>query len=155
MAGKLDLTDLKILDVLVENGRLSFREVARRLGASVATVASRVSELEKDGVVRGYSCRLDYERMGFDLSVIISFRIQRGKLLELERKVASLPNVFAVYDCTGDWDAVVLARFENRRELDKFVKHVQTLDFVERTNTVLVLNTVKESFVSPLSIAKN
>ncbi len=152
---KIDLTDLKILDVLTENGRLSFRQIAARLGTSVATVASRVAALEKEGVVRGYSCRLDYEKLGFDLTVLVSLRIESGKLIELEKKVAGHPNVFAVYDCTGDFDAVVLARFENRRELDKFVKHVQTFDFVQRTNTALVLNTVKESFLSPMVVAKN
>ena len=48
---------------------------------------------------------------------------------------------------TGDFDAAILARFKNRRQMDSFLKKIQTYDFVERTNTRLILNAIKEKNV--------
>ena len=70
----------------------------------------------------------------------------KGKLLELEREVAKLPQVLAVYDVTGLTDAMVIAKFKSREELSKFTKTLLAMPFIERTNTHIVLTTVKEDF---------
>ena len=51
-----------------------------------------------------------------------------------------------VYDVTGTTDAMILAKFKTRRELNNFVKRILRMPFVERTNTRVVLNTIKEDF---------
>ena len=86
-------------------------------------------------------------RSGYDVEVIIEIRISKGKLIEVEKEIANHPNVFAVYDVTGDFDAVILARFPSRRKMDAFIKKLQTYAFVERTNTRMILNTIKEKQV--------
>ncbi|MEM3589695.1 MAG: Lrp/AsnC ligand binding domain-containing protein, partial [Candidatus Bathyarchaeia archaeon] len=63
-----------------------------------------------------------------------------------EREVAKLPNACAVYDVTGDVDAIVIAKFKKREELSKFTKGLLALPFVERTNTHVILTTIKEDF---------
>jgi len=142
---KLDELDRNIMNALIEDSRLSYRQIAKKLGVSVATVMHRVNILEKDKVIKRNTSILDYEKLGYDIEVLIDVRIAKGKLMEVEKKIAVDPNVFAVYDTTGDFDAVILARFHNRRKMDAFLKKIQTYDFVERTNTKLVLNTIKES----------
>lgn len=142
---KLDELDRNIMNVLIENSRLSYRQIAKKLGVSVATVMHRVNMLEKEKIIKRNTSILDYEKIGYDIEVLIDVRIARGKLIEVERKIAVDPNVFAVYDTTGDFDAAILARFHNRRKMDAFLKKIQTYDFVERTNTKLVLSTIKES----------
>ena len=142
---KLDELDRNILNELIDNSRLSYRQIARKLGVSVATVMHRVNILEKEKIIKRNTSILDYEKLGYDIEVLIDVRIAKGKLIEVERKIAVDPNVFAVYDTTGDFDAVILARFHNRRKMDAFLKKIQTFDFVERTNTKLVLSTIKES----------
>lgn len=140
----LDPKDKKILNILVENSRLSLRQIAKKAKVSVATVMHHVKKLEKDGIIKNYTAKLDYEKVGYDVEVIIEIRISKGKLFEVERKIAMHPNVFAVYDITGAFDAVVLARFPTRRQMDNLLKKLQTYDFVERTETKLILNTIKE-----------
>jgi len=140
----LDENDKKIIEILTENSRLSYRQIAKKLALSVATVMNRVKKLENEKIIKKYSALLDYEKLGFDIDVIIDVRISKGKLLEVESVIAKNPNVFAVYDVTGGFDAVVLARFPNRRKMDNFIKKLQKLDFVERTETKLILNTIKE-----------
>ncbi|MFQ6061177.1 MAG: Lrp/AsnC ligand binding domain-containing protein, partial [Thermoplasmata archaeon] len=74
----------------------------------------------------------------------IGIRISKGKLLEVQKRIAKDKRVYGVYDVTGDWDSIVMARFRNRNELNNFIKKVLSMDFVERTYTQFVLNVVKE-----------
>lgn len=145
---EIDNTDRKILNVLLDNSRLSYRQIAKKIDVSVATVMNRVNQLEKQKIIKNYTTRIDYERIGYDIEVIFEIRIAKGKLFEVEEKIANNPNVFAVYDTTGDFDAAILARFKNRRQMDNFLKKLQTYPFVERTMTKVILNTIKEKYVS-------
>ena len=141
---ELDETDKRILNVVIENSRLSLRQIAKKIGVSVATVMHRLNKLEDEKIIRKYAASLDYEKIGYDIEVIIEVRISKGRLLDVEKKIAVHPNVFAVYDVTGAFDSIILARFRNRRQMDNFLKKIQTYEFVERTETKLVLKTIKE-----------
>ena len=140
----IDETDKKILNVLLENSKLSYREIAKRVGVSVVTVLKRVKNLEKQKIINSYTTELNYEKLGYDVHVILKMRIAKGKLIDVENKIAKNPHVFAVYDITGDFDSIVIAKFKNRRSLDAFLKKIQSFDFVERTSTSFILNTIKE-----------
>ncbi|HZY93415.1 MAG TPA: Lrp/AsnC family transcriptional regulator [Candidatus Bathyarchaeia archaeon] len=142
----LDELDRKILQAYLFDARLSYRELAHKLGVSTTTIQSRTNKLEKLGVIRGYSAVFDHEKVGFQLTAITEVSVAKGKLLELEREVAKIPQVLAVYDVTGLTDAMVIAKFKSREELSKFTKSLLAMPFVERTNTHIVLTTVKEDF---------
>ena len=137
-------TDKKILNILVEDSRLSLRQIAKKAGVSVATVMHHTNKLENESIIKKYTSKLDYEKIGYDVEVMIDLRISKGRLFDVEKKIATHPNVFAIYDVTGASDAVVLARFRTRRQMDNFLKKIQTYEFVERTETKLILNTIKE-----------
>ena len=140
----MDKTDVKILRELVDDARLSYNEIARRVGIAVGTVATRVHNLEKKGVIKGYSAILNAEKIGYDVTAIIEMTISKGKLIDVESEVAKNVNVHGVYDVTGTSDAIVMARFKSRQDLSKFVKSLLSNEFVERTLTHFVLGTVKE-----------
>ncbi|HDD71625.1 MAG TPA: Lrp/AsnC family transcriptional regulator [Candidatus Aenigmarchaeota archaeon] len=142
----MDETDVKILKLLLSNSRLSFREIARHLNLSVGTVISRIKSMEKERIVKGYAAIVDHEKLGYELTAVIEITVSKGKLLEVEKEVAKLKNVCAVYDITGLTDALIIAKFRRRQELSEFVKKILAMPFVERTNTHLVLTTVKEDF---------
>ena len=142
-----DQTDKKILNVVISNSRLSYRQIAARTGVSVATVMHHINKLEKENVIEKYAAKLDYEKIGYDIEVMIEIRISKGRLLDVEKKISVNPNVFAIYDVTGTYDAVILARFKTRRQMDTFLKKIQTYEFVERTETKLILKTIKEESI--------
>ena len=142
----LDEIDKKILAELLLNSKRSYRELAKAIGMSAATVINHVQRLESAGVIREYTLMLDFERLGFELTVVTEMTVSRGKLLETQEKIAKLPYVCVVYDVTGEIDSIVIAKFRNRRELSEFPKDLLSMPFVERTNTHVVLNTVKEDF---------
>jgi Lrp/AsnC family transcriptional regulator, regulator for asnA, asnC and gidA len=107
-------------------------------------VSGHLEALEKDGVIRGYIPLLDEEQLGWDLWAVIGVWISKGRLTEVEQRLARDPHAYAIYDVTGDTDALVIGRFQDRRDLDQFVKHVLQDPNVERTNTQVVLNRVKD-----------
>lgn len=141
---KLDKIDEQIINELINSSKIPLRKLASRLQVSFVTVMNRIKKLEKEKIIEKYNAKINYEKLGYDTFVIIEIRISKGKLLELERKIASSQNVCAVYDTTGQYDAMILAKFKSTRLMDTFLKKLQTYDFVERTNTILVLNTIKE-----------
>jgi DNA-binding Lrp family transcriptional regulator len=125
---------------------MSYRRIAEEIGVSPPTVLARVEKLEKDGIIRSYSALLDHEKLGYDLTSIIEITAAKGKIVDLEKQIAKFPNVCAVYDITGLTDMIVVAKFKNRADLSRFVKKDLSLPYVDRTNTHVVLITVKEDF---------
>jgi DNA-binding Lrp family transcriptional regulator len=142
----LDETDVKILKALTLDSRLSSRQIARQCGISIGTVLSRIRRMEREGIIKGYSALLDHEKLGYELTVVSEITVSKGRLLEVENEIARLPNVCCVYDVTGLIDAAIIAKFKNRDELSKFTKRLLSIPYVERTNTHVVLTTVKEDF---------
>jgi DNA-binding Lrp family transcriptional regulator len=141
----LDETARRILSVLQRDARTSMRKISEEVGVSLGTVSNRVRRLEKIGVIRGYTVLLDPEKVGWDLNVVVGLRIQKGRLIEIQEKIAEDPRVYGVYDVTGDFDSMVVARARDRSDLDELSKNVMSIDGIERSVTHLVLNTVKES----------
>ncbi len=144
----MDKADRSIINHLQKKGRDSYREIARELDISPSTVMKRVKDLEDSGIIKGYSARIDYDIVGFDIHVIVDVRVAKGKLQLIESKIARYDSVLMVFDNTGSFDATVIARFKNRAGLDRFLKRLQTYDFVERTETKLILNTIKEGSIT-------
>jgi DNA-binding Lrp family transcriptional regulator len=142
----LDDIDKKILAELLKDSKRSYRDIARAVGVSASTVINHVNRLESAGVIKDYTVRLDFERLGYELTVITEMTVSRGKLLETQEEIAKMPYVCGVYDVTGEIDSIVIAKFRNRRELSEFPKDLLSMPYVERTNTHVVLNTMKEDF---------
>jgi len=142
----LDDIDRKILRELLKGSNRSQRELAKAIGVSTATVINHVQRLESAGVVRNYTVLLDHERLGYELTVITEITVSKGKLLEVEEEISKISNVCAVYDVTGLTDAMVVAKFKSRSNLSDFTKKLLAMPYVERTNTHMVLTTIKEDF---------
>lgn len=141
---ELDETDLDILRILNRNARKSFRDVARELKLSLTTISKRIKKMEDEKVILGYSPILDPDKLGFDITALIGVKILHGKIVETEKILAEDPSVYAVFDSTGEWDAIVQARFRSRSELNDFVKRVLEHEHVEKTYTNLVLSVTKD-----------
>ena len=139
----MDELDEKILSILNEDARKSYREIARKLNVSLTTVSNRIKRLEDDKVIERYIPLLNQEKMGYDLTAVINVKISHGKLLEVQERISKDTHVSGVYDITGEWDSLIIANFKDRRDLNGFIKGVLSIDNVEKTNTQIVLNIVK------------
>jgi DNA-binding Lrp family transcriptional regulator len=141
---KLDDLDIDILRSLNGNARKSFRDIAKELHVSLTTVSNRVKAMERMGVIQGYMPIVDATKLGYDIMAVIGIKVIHGRIVETEQDLAKDPAVFAVFDSTGEWDAIVMSRFKNRSDLNIFVKKVLDHENVDRTYTQVVLNITKD-----------
>jgi len=144
--GDLDAVDYRIINLLQEDCRLSYNKVAAKIGVSVGTAYNRIKILESKGLLKGYSLVIDSTKLGYSLTAVIFVQAEGGHLSAVEREVAKADCVVAVYDVTGEFDAVVIAKFKGRSELSAFIKQLAAESFVKRTVTAVSLSTVKEDF---------
>ena len=139
-----DEKDEKILKHLLIDARQSARHLAHKLNVSTVTMITRIKKLEEKNIIVGYAARLNHESLGYNITAIIEITTTKGKMLEIEEKIAKTENICAVYDITGDADTLVIGKFKDRKSLSEFVKKVSSIPNVENTVTHLVLNTIKE-----------
>ncbi|MBD3413629.1 MAG: AsnC family transcriptional regulator [Candidatus Aminicenantes bacterium] len=140
----IDDLDQKIIRVLNENARKSYREMAKQLDVSVTAVINRIKKLEKADVIKGYIPVVNRDYFGIKLTALIALRLAQGNLLETQKQIARDSRIAAVYDITGEWDSLVLGYFKDRKDLNDFIKSLLTKNNIDRSITHIVLNVVKE-----------
>ncbi len=136
--------DKKILKALNKNARMSFRQVARKLGISPATLHNKVNKLEDSGVLKGYIPLIDAESIGYNLMAIIGLRVNQEEDIEVQETISKFPQVGAIYEVTGDWDLILICYFKGREDLTHFLKKKLPISNIKRAITHIVLNVVKE-----------
>jgi len=143
----LDSGDRAIIESVCEDARLSQRQLAQKVGVAQGTITNRLRRLEGNGTIQGYAPILNADSVGWGMTVMAGLCIEKGRMMDVQKHISADPRVFSVYDVTGDWDSMVLARVKDRKDLDDLTKSVFTLDGISRSYTHVVLNTVKESGV--------
>jgi len=139
----IDEADRRILFELKKDCRRSYRVLASAIGMSPAALIERMKRLEKEGAVRGYTADFDYLALGFEFMAVVNTSISGRDLLAVERKIAQIPRVAAVWDSTGEYDAIAVVMCKTRSELSATVKKILGTEGVKKTNTNIVLNVVK------------
>ena len=140
----MDNLDYSIISALNKDARKSFRNIAKELKVSLSTVSNRIKRLEDNGIIERYIPIVNREKIGYELTAVINIKLTHGKLIEVQEKISKDKHVSSVYDITGDWDSLIIAHFKDRRDLNNFIKRILSMDFVERSNTQMVLNIVKD-----------
>jgi len=143
-AAQVDEDDIKILAALLEDASEPVSSIAKRLGMPTSTVFARIKKLEKMGVIRGYTVKVNPQALGYTVTAAILMSVEGPYLEEVEHEVAKSKNVLALYDVTGEFDVLVIARFKSIAELDRFIKGLLKNPRIKRTTTSVVLRVVKE-----------
>ncbi|MDY6768887.1 MAG: Lrp/AsnC family transcriptional regulator, partial [Candidatus Nanohaloarchaea archaeon] len=137
----IDELDRNILNVLLEQGRKSFRQVADAVDSTPATVINRVDRLEAEDVITGYSADIDYRRLGYDGLAAVEVVVSGDALPQLCEEVTEYENVVTAFTITGDTDLLLLATFPDRSALTDFVQTDLTQsEHVEKTITHVILD---------------
>ncbi|MDO8339864.1 MAG: Lrp/AsnC family transcriptional regulator [Candidatus Burarchaeum sp.] len=142
----VDDVDREILGELRKNCRRSFRALGKVLGLSPATLIERVRRLEAAGYIMGYSANLNFLKLGYEFMGIVKITISGGALLDVQQKISRLKGVAAVYDATGDYDSIAIVLCKSRSDLSRLAKGILSIPHVEKTNTSMVLNVVKDFY---------
>jgi Lrp/AsnC family transcriptional regulator, regulator for asnA, asnC and gidA len=140
----IDDVDRKMIKIFHADGRKSYRSIAKQLDISIGTVHNRIEKLLKSGIIERFTPVIDHEKLGYSLTTIIGVKVKGGVLKNWENRTAYHKNVLCMYDVTGEFDAILITRFKDTKELDGFIKSLLKEPDVQRTYTQTVLNIVKE-----------
>lgn len=132
--------DEQLLCVLRENARASTADIARKLGLSRTTVQNRISRLEAQGVIRGYTVRIDdeLERSRIRAHILITLRPKQMPMVV--KALQSMNEVRVLYSISGGHDLIALATTTSVGEMDVLTDRIGAIDGVERTNTSIILS---------------
>jgi DNA-binding Lrp family transcriptional regulator len=154
MADELDGFDLKILEALQKDGRLTNNELAERIALSASQCSRRRSRLEAEGYIQGYQARLDRQKIGLDLLVVVSVTLathNRDNARRFAALVNDLPEVLEAYALTGEMDYHLKVATRGLSGLSRFVNDVLLPhDSVQHVKTSIVLDTLKQFEGLPL-----
>ena len=154
MTDDLDAFDLKILEALQKDGRLTNNELADRIALSASQCSRRRSRLEAEGYIQGYQARLDRQKMGLDLLVVISVTLathNRDNARRFSALINDLPEVLEAYALTGEMDYHLKVATRGLSGLSRFVNDVLLPhDSVQHVKTSIVLDTLKSFEGLPL-----
>ena len=142
---ELDEKDMKILQHLSVDARISARRMGQMIGISTVTVLSKIKKMESAGIINRYTVVLNHEKIGYALTAIIELVI-KNKFDETVNKLAERANVCGLYAVTGTTDIMIIAKFKSGGELTDFIKELEVVDNVATIITHVVLNLAKEDF---------
>ncbi len=137
-------TDRAIVSALTQDGRLSYTDLAERVGLSVSAVHQRVRRLEQRGVIKGYTARVDHEALGRPLSAFVAIRpIDPSQPDDAPDRLAGLPQIESCYSVAGDDFYLLLVRVASPAALERLLQEIRTVANVA-TRTTVVLSTPYE-----------
>lgn len=137
------ISNKKLLELMLKNARMSFVEMAKKLGVTEAAVRKRVRKLEENGSIRGYTIIVDPKSIGYSIDALIGIDTTPEKLLAVIRKLKRRSDVLSLYTSSGDHMIMIECWFKTHDELDKFVKMLEGMDGVTRVCPATILEKLK------------
>jgi Lrp/AsnC family transcriptional regulator for asnA, asnC and gidA len=141
----LDDVDMKILEMLEKDARRSFIEIAKKLGVSEATIRKRVLKMQKNGVIKKFTIKVDPEKLGMGTVAIVGIETDPTKLLETAQKLCDFKEIKCVATSTGDHMIMTEIWTKNGRELTKLISEkIGALEGVKRICPAILLEKLKD-----------
>jgi DNA-binding Lrp family transcriptional regulator len=147
---QLDDLDLALLRLLVEEPRAGMREYARVLGVARGTVQSRVSRLERGGVIGGYAPNVQPAGLGFTVLAFVHLQLAQGKLDAVVAGLRLIPELLEVHSTTGEGDLLCRMVARDNAHLEEIVQSLLLMPGVVRTRTEISLKQRVSYRVLPL-----
>jgi len=138
----LDKTDEQILHVLRQDSRAAFVDIAAKVGLSEAAVRRRVSNLVKDGTIRRFTIDVDEPQTATSAITYVSV-IPSAPTADVSKKLRSVKGVETIYETTGPFDIAAIIKGESIAEVNKSVEEIRRLDGVLKTETTIILRTIR------------
>jgi len=149
----LDKIDRMLLELVQADDRLPLAELGKRIGAPASTIADRIKRLERQGLIAGFHARLSPEALGLNLLAFMLVSWNNPKVEQIFlKKIKASPAVLECHHVTGAWNYLLKVRLATTRELEKFLAEtIKSISGIERTETVIVLSSAKETWQLPVS----
>jgi DNA-binding Lrp family transcriptional regulator len=137
--------DGRLINALLGDGRASLRSLAEQLDVSVTTVSNHLRDLEDEGVIEGYTPKVNYEELGYDVTAILQLKVEGASLPDITDRLSEQEQMISVYEVTGDYDIIAIGKFEDTDGMNEQIKEILTDQEIRESNTSVVLNAVVEN----------
>ncbi|HHS97994.1 MAG TPA: Lrp/AsnC family transcriptional regulator [Chloroflexi bacterium] len=142
----MDELDRLILEMLQEDGRTPFTEIARRAGVSETTIRTRYRHLTEEGIIRTVGIADPYA-LGFNAPALIHIAVEPGEIDRIARRIAELPEVSYLVMTLGASDLVAEVFCRDLPHLTEFItRHIHTIPGVRSTETLMIARSYKLSY---------
>tara|TARA_B100001093_G_C26591774_1_gene911826 strand:- start:99 stop:578 length:480 start_codon:yes stop_codon:yes gene_type:complete len=137
---KLDEIDRQILDLLIDNTRVAFTDIAKKLLISAGTVHVRVKKMEDAGIIRGSSLSLDYKKLGYTFIAYIGIYLEKTHQTKFVlQKLESMPFVTVAHITTGKFNIFCKVRAKSTDHAKEIIFAIDDIEGVNRTETMISL----------------
>ncbi len=143
----LDEIDEEIIKILQENAKTSYREIKDKLNISIGTIHNRISKLEENEIIEGYTLKLNNEKLGYKLTFLIRINIDGKHTQEILDEISNKPEVCSVFHTTGEQSAALICRFKEAQDVHNFIRELNEKEFITKTNSNMVLKEYKNSSI--------
>lgn len=136
-----DKTDLSILTLLQQNAAMPYTEIAKKVHVSPGTVHVRMKKMEDQGIVKGSELRIDYSKIGFDVTAFLGVYLQKSSYYDQALKdLKNIPEVVNVHYTTGTYSMFVKIMCRDTNHLREVLHDkLQKVNGIERTETIISL----------------
>jgi DNA-binding Lrp family transcriptional regulator len=138
----LDNIDQHILQILREDSRLAFVDIASKVGLSEAAVRRRVSNLVKEGTIKRFTVDVDEPQTATSAITYVSVS-PSSPTADVSKKLKSVKGVETIYETTGSFDIAAIIRGASIAEVNKSVEEIRRLGGVLKTETTIILRTIR------------
>lgn len=138
---EVDKTDLKILEILIQDAKRPYTEVARKVAVSQGTVHVRMNKMQEAGVIEKTTLKINHSKLGYDITAFIGIYLEKSALYEsVLSKLKQIPEIINIHYTTGNYSMFVKIHCRDTNHL-KEVLHdkMQQVDGIERTETMISL----------------
>jgi Lrp/AsnC family leucine-responsive transcriptional regulator len=137
----MDAVDERILALLVEDGRRTYGDIAKRVRLTAPSVKRRVDRLRAEGALEGFTAVVDHGALGWDTEALVELFFRPGTTLdEVARILRGHPEVAEAWSVTGEADAIARVRTKDNSDLERLIIELQRNGLVERTRSVIALS---------------
>lgn len=139
----LDDVDRQLIALLRDNARASVVTLAKALRVARATVQNRLTRLEQNGVIVGYTVRLKPAVEKHRIRALMSIAVEGSRAGEIVKALRGHPNVVTIHSTNGRWDLVAELQADSLENFDRVLAAIRLIDGITNTETSILLSTHK------------
>ena len=139
----MDDLDQRLIALLRKDARTTVATLAARLQVSRGTVTNRITRLEYDGVIVGYTVRLRPDAQPNDIRAWMSIAVEGNTTRAVIASLLGEPGVATLHDTNGRWDLLAELRAANLSELSKVLERIRLVKGIRNTETSIHLETYR------------
>lgn len=142
----MDTIDLKIIDVLKENGRASASEISKKVNLSIPAVAERIRKMEEADIIEKYTIKVNRDKINFKLLAFVFVNIDKTENIDGFRKdIVKYNSVLECHHVAGEYDYLLKVLVEDTKSLEYFISNtLKNIKGVIKSNTIITLSSLKE-----------